>query len=446
MNYHKRVLWFVVIITVSLFSLSLITAVFDIEWKPIKNISILADIIKKKSTKKVATVVEEPSTNPHDSLSKHFVDFDLPNKVTAYYADTNNVVMKNLMKKLLELKQGKRKKIRIAFLGDSMIEDDFISLTLRRLLQQQFGGYGVGYLPMSSELAGARTTANIHSSTNWQEANFRNNPNKSSLFISGRLFSTYGTAWTEIDDKTATPNQPLNKYVLFGKAASSSVVFNNSNTSIIGNESFNSFLLDSSIGNKMKVSVNAGLPVFGISLEAPTGVIVDNFSFRGNSGWEFGKMDSSFLATINKNHPYDLIIMQYGVNLFVKASDEKFDWYYSPMKKAVAKVKTSFSNADILLMGCADRAFRYGNDYQTAVGMPAIIAMQQKIAYEGGIAFYNTFSSMGGEGSMVKWVNDKPSLAYKDYMHPNDKGSEVLGKSMYDAIMYEYQKYTSKKK
>jgi lysophospholipase L1-like esterase len=96
--------------------------------------------------------------------------------------------------------------------------------------------------------------------------------------------------------------------------------------------------------------------------------------------------------------------------------------------------------ADVLLMGCADRAFRYGSDYATATGMSSIIAMQQQIAYENGVAFYNSFASMGGEGSMVKWVDSKPPLAYKDYMHPNDKGSEIMGRSMFDAIMYEVKK------
>jgi hypothetical protein len=52
---------------------------------------------------------------------------------------------------------------------------------------------------------------------------------------------------------------------------------------------------------------------------------------------------------------------------------------------------------------------------------------------------------MGGEGSMVRWVESDPPLAYKDYMHPNDRGSEIIGKSIYDAITYEYRKMINKK-
>ena len=133
--------------------------------------------------------------------TKKFSAFSAPKRVTAYYADTNNINLKKFVAKLAELKKGKRKKLRIAYLGDSMIEDDFISLTLRSLMQQQFGGYGVGYLPMSSALTGSRTTATVHSSDTWVEYNFRNNPAKNTLFISGRNFITNGTAFAEIKEE-----------------------------------------------------------------------------------------------------------------------------------------------------------------------------------------------------------------------------------------------------
>jgi lysophospholipase L1-like esterase len=48
---------------------------------------------------------------------------------------------------------------------------------------------------------------------------------------------------------------------------------------------------------------------------------------------------------------------------------------------------------------------------------------------------------MGGENSMVKWVNQKPPLANKDYIHFNHRGAEVIGDYMFQAIKNEYRKY-----
>jgi hypothetical protein len=54
--------------------------------------------------------------------------------------------------KLHQLKTTKKGKIRIAYFGDSMIEGDLLTQTLRKLLQKEFGGYGVGFFPFTVKL------------------------------------------------------------------------------------------------------------------------------------------------------------------------------------------------------------------------------------------------------------------------------------------------------
>ena len=51
---------------------------------------------------------------------------------------------------------------------------------------------------------------------------------------------------------------------------------------------------------------------------------------------------------------------------------------------------------------------------------------QAQLAIENGFAFYNQFESMGGTNSIVKWANETPPLANKDYVHPNGKGADIL--------------------
>jgi hypothetical protein len=448
MNNHKRVLWFVVIITSSLFLLSLLSAFFSIENEALKNISIVSDIFHQpkqsieavKQTIDTLVIVESKNTLDSSSVKKKFKLYQTPNRITNYAIDSSAIALPKFIQKLEELQKGKRKKIRIAFLGDSMIEDDLITQTFRTFMQQRFGGYGVGFLPISYPVANGRTTATISASGNWREINFRNNTDKTALFISGRSFFATGHSVTEIVDKTAKNNIPLQKYLLYGKTAAADVVANGKQIKIAATVNFSSILLDSSSSNKIKLDVNNQMPVFGISLESPHGIIVDNFSFRGNSGTDFAKMDSTFLQSIAANHSYDLLVLQYGVNIFEKATDENFDWYSNPMKKSIQKLKACFSNADILLMSTADRSFRYGTEYKTAKGMNALLYLQQKIAFESGISFYNTFMSIGGEGSMVNWVNSKPPLAYKDFMHPNSLGSAIIGRSLFQSVLNEYQK------
>jgi lysophospholipase L1-like esterase len=443
MDYTKQCLRFVCFTTGLLFLLSIADYLFHWNWKVLHNINIVSDIVRKEKVTVYKPLASDSIKVYADTAShKSFSLFEQPNQITEYFSDSLAVALKKFIVKLETLKQGKRKKLRVAFMGDSMIEEDNITSTLRKLLQKEFGGYGIGFLPMSTALSNERPTAGINASVNWEETNFMNNKVKANLFLSGRNFKSIGDASTQITDKTTEAGKLLYKYFLIGKNADPVSVSVNGDQHIVKSQkSFQSFLLDSSAGNKIRFEVSVASNIYGVSLESANGLILDNFSFRGVSGQEFGNVDSAFLASISKEHPYDLIVLQYGVNLFEKPTDDNFNWYYKPFERAIKKIQSCFPDASILLVGTADRAYRYEQDYETAIGIPGLIALQQKLAYATGIGFYNTFSSMGGNGSIVKWVDANPPLAYKDYMHPNPAGAAVIGKSIFEAIMHEYRKY-----
>src|SRR5688572_25029069 len=59
------------------------------------------------------------------------------------------------------------KPLRIAFYGDSFVEGDVFCGSFRDTLQTLFGGEGVGYVPITSEVAGFRTTIK-HQFENWK--------------------------------------------------------------------------------------------------------------------------------------------------------------------------------------------------------------------------------------------------------------------------------------
>ena len=60
-----------------------------------------------------------------------------------------------------------RRPVRIAYFGDSFIEGDILTADLRAMLQSRFGGCGVGYVPVTSRIAGFRPTVR-HEFSGWQ--------------------------------------------------------------------------------------------------------------------------------------------------------------------------------------------------------------------------------------------------------------------------------------
>jgi hypothetical protein len=444
MNSNRRVLVFTASSIGIYLLLSIIAAVTGFNWEPFKKINLVADIFTPQ------TAVQSPADNlkitPILLTANAAKDFNLytrSNFITNFSADTTKPSMANFLQKLDNLKKGKKRKIRIAYFGDSMIEGDLLTQTLRKLLQKEFGGNGVGFVPITSQVAQFRQTVTDYFSNGWKDENFKTST-KGDLFFSGHLFRSSGD-WVQMADQTITDTAAIiEKSLLYGQIKEPvSVVVNNIPITINGTKSFNRTVLRKDQNKNIKLEVSdERLPVYGISFESEYGVIVDNFSFRGITGIELNKIDSSFLKTINDAGAYyDLLVFQYGVNVLFRPNDTNFSWYNRSFLPVVQKMKHCFTEADVLLVSTADRAFRYDGEYRSAKGIDSLIKMQAAIAYQTGCTFYNQFETMGGKNSIVQWATAKPSLANKDYVHPNNRGADSLGTSFFAAIMKDYKKY-----
>jgi hypothetical protein len=99
----------------------------------------------------------------------------------------NDSALHNFFASLNKTKVGNHQ-TRIAYFGDSFIEGDLITQDFRSLLQNEFGGGGVGYVPITSIVAGFRQSV-LHSFEGWNTYSLVDAPpQKHCLFISGYTF------------------------------------------------------------------------------------------------------------------------------------------------------------------------------------------------------------------------------------------------------------------
>lgn len=443
MNSNRRVLHFVVGSVSIYLLLSLAALLSDFPWMPFKRVNLIADVV---TVDPGIRPVSEPDSNIviiERVPEKDFSLYKKPGSITSFNSNPDQPSLTNFLEKLYELKSGTKRKVRIAYFGDSMIEGDLLTQTVRKLLQQNFGGSGVGFVPITSQVSKFRQSVSHTYSGGWQDESFKSG-NSGKLYFSGHLFRSKGD-WVQMLDQTVTDSVAiLEKSLICGNpGAAVSITVNNHPFAIHAPHTLNRLVLGSDGGRGIKLAVaDERLPVYGISFESPSGIFVDNFSFRGITGIEFARIDSVFMEAIAANNPYDLIIFQYGVNLLFRPNDRNFNWYAKAMLPVVRKFRNCFPKADFLLVSTADRAFRYGGEYRSAVGIDSLIRIQATVAYETGSCFYNQFASMGGTNSIVEWAKKEPSLANRDYVHPNHRGAEVLGGYLYEAIITEYHKYT----
>ena len=444
-----RKVFFFVIISVLLFLIvSIIAIQYGFTFQSFNNVNLLSDVVSTSANKDQSASADSTIKKPvKDSTTKDvsysFENYKFPGYITAFKTDTLASSLSRLDAKLLALKQGKKVKIRIAYLGDSMIEGDLLTQTLRKLFQQQFGGNGVGFVPVIYKVGKFRTTVSDDYSGEWQDDNFKTATAaaKQTLFLSGHTYRS-NKAFVTITDRTINDSVLLEKNILCGKSAGSVIQYNNQPITINATDNFNRILLSTDYSHSIKLDINdSNLPMYGVSFESPSGVFVDNFSFRGISGFELNGIDTSFLKTIDQNNPYDVIILGYGVNVLYRPNDLNFEWYRKLIGPVIKKFSQSFPKSDIIIVSTADRAFRYNGEYKTAVGIDSLIKIQAALAFDNHLCFYNQFATMGGANTIVKWANKTPAFANKDYIHPNLLGSEILAGHFFNAVLNDYNKY-----
>ena len=424
---------------------SILSFAFDIKWEPFEKVNLITDVFDKNKKSELAKADQQKNNSETKNPKNLVQDFELykkPHFITNFYKGDSVNALSNFSEKLHQLRTTKKGKIRIAYFGDSMIEGDLLTQTLRKLLQKEFGGYGVGFLPIHSKVAGFRQTATVKSS-GWETINFMDKGAKN-MYISGFSFSGLGNG--SFTDRTVTTPPSLQKFLIYGQSNGGSIDYDGTSIHLQGNDLVNAQLLSNNNATSFEFKSNsATTPFYGVSFESENGIILDNFSFRGITGVEFRKIDEDFLKAVQSANHYDLIVMQYGVNLLFRPNDTDYSYYTKNMTPVLEKFISAFPKTDILLVSSADRAFRYNGEYQTAKGLPNLLETQAKLAYDHHLAFFNLFETMGGENSIVDWASQKPPLANKDYVHPNGKGADILAEKLFHAIINDYHNYKPKK-
>ena len=336
--------------------------------------------------------------------------------------------------------------VRIAFVGDSFIEGDILVADFRAKMQKHFGGRGVGFIPIKSTVAQYRPTIK-QSADGWDAYSIIKNK-KRKYVISGLQF-------VPASDNASIRFQTVDMYPGLEEVSSLKFIYSkndNNNTNILlrsdtdtayyelpPTENVTQYEIKGHFTKGTMQLKNAqGLNAIGIALEDNYGVVVDNFSLRGNSGVIMSEIDGESCRELQQIRPYDLIVLQYGLNV---ASDSirEYGWYRNRMISVVEHIQSCFPGADILIMGVSDRSHRRGGTYSTMPAVLSLLRAQRQTAKEAEVAFWSIFAAMGGQNSMVKYVNS--NWASKDYTHLSFRGGREVANVLYDAIITEKGMY-----
>lgn len=355
---------------------------------------------------------------------------------------------------LLQLETTGQGNVRIAYFGDSMTDGDMIVKDFRSTLQERFGGDGVGFVNITSESASSRTTLEHQFSSNWKTLSYLNIKNPRSPFgVNGHVFfvkhDTVNPVWVKYKAlQWRHVNNLPNPTLFYGRSNNTEgkiAVITGRDTIYKGLHPTGKLnTLQVASGNPKAIKANFinadSIPFYGFNFDSGRGVHVDNFSNRGNSGLPISTFNPAMMKEFHKKMGYDLIILQYGTNVLNYGS-YNYSWYENRMAKVVQHLRECFPGVAILVVSTADKSTKYDMEMKTDSAVVPLTEAQKRYAVKTNAAYVNLYTLMGGDGSMVKWVEEVPPLANKDYTHFNFRGSKKISDLIYNQLNRGYEQY-----
>ncbi|MBQ0015824.1 MAG: hypothetical protein KBT04_02430 [Bacteroidales bacterium] len=355
----------------------------------------------------------------------------------------------------LDSAQNHKRTIRILHYGDSQIEMDRLTNRIRAAMQHQFGGGGPGLQPFAPIIRSATVQ---HSSSGYlvhqapygdstvRRANGRYGLLVNSHHLSGNASAYYTPGrYKTIDDCALRFNQITLIYDNQGKTLTASIKKATEDTILTHSDTLQGvrslhWTVPKGNNSKLQITVGGSADLYGVALDNGPGVAVDNIPLRGCSGQQFCQINKQQLSDAYRQLDIGLIIMQFGGNSVPYLRNQKnTNIYAESLGKQIDLLHQCCPNAQILFVGPSDMSTTENGQYITYPFLPNIIQTLADTATAHGAAYWSIYHAMGGLNSMKAWCNQ--NLGTADHIHFTQKGADLMGDRMAQALMNAYHYY-----
>jgi hypothetical protein len=331
-----------------------------------------------------------------------------------------------------------KRRVRVAFFGDSFVEGDIVLGDLRDTLQTLWGGQGVGFVPITSEVARFKRTLQ-HEYAGWTTYSIvRKTPEHPAYGINGFAYKPGANARIQYQGASAFRHtKSWSQFRLFygGDSLASfwyavngrDTLFSQPTPVAPGAPGVLEIKRSDMRTIELQFPNPGGWVLYGASLEDGPGFYLDNFSVRGNSGGKLKLIEPAMMQAFDRLQGYDLVIVQLGLNAITNGLDN-VDWYRWELDGTFAHLRRCFPDRPILIVGVPDRAGKVADTLSTLPAVPVIVDMQRDLARKYGFLFYDLYRGMGGSGTMIRFAAEKPALASKDFTHLTHEGGRTISR------------------
>lgn len=405
--------------------------------------------IDEGESPELATAIAAPAPSANAALTNRAkYDIDPSDSSRLIYPNDDKSALYPLFEELEKSSQASQP-ARILHYGDSQIEEDRMTSTIRQALQSRFGGSGVGLVspkPLTNSISLSHSW-----SSNWQRYAAFGDSSKPTHNRFGIMaaYCEYQDAQAMLSFKKRTASSPTlgatHISVLYGNAKAGTKV------GLSGAASHGEKTLQkgkrfaklewtlSEAEEPLRLRFAGSSPeVYAIALDGKNGIAVDNLPIRGSSGVEFAKMDSALFAESVKAMNAKAVIFQFGGNVvpYIK-SQKDLEWYETHLTKQFRLFKSL--DLHLIVIGPSDMSRKQKEKFVTYSYLPDLRDMMLRTTHRFGGVYWDMYAAMGGKNSMPKWVKQK--LAIEDYTHFTREGAEKVAQMFIQSFLKDYSEY-----
>ena len=397
---------------------------------------------------------EKKSTRPEAKKKKRKRRRYTKSGILIHGIDDQSSALKSFYQKLSTIKSS-GKKIKIAHYGDSLIAGDYVTRTVRRLLQKTFGDAGHGFfLSGKGSRWYGRRWIELKSKGKWVKKRFSKAKKQGEEFGLGGVSFTSSSEGDWVRAKTTGIRLGSKvdffelHYLVRPNGGSFTIDFAGEHVEVstaAEKEQVKLLKLKAPKSGRWsaKVTTNGDgkVTLYGFTFERnQAGIVYDSLGLEGARAKLLLKLTTNeWVKQIRKRNP-DLYILHYGTNESVNTK-MSIDKYKQGLKQVIERFKYALPQSACLLVSPMDRGKKdeETGKIQSMRIVSKIVQAQREVSASEGCAFWSTYDAMGGRGSMARWYNASPKLASGDLTHPTSSGANRIGALFFAALMDAYK-------
>jgi hypothetical protein len=348
---------------------------------------------------------------------------------------------------------------RVTHLGDSSIGHDGLPHAIRTRMQDRFGDGGAGFLLIDRAAINTNYSskvANIATTTAWEACFITNLCKRDGRYgLGGHTFWANGEASSVISTRPdgaygTTVSRIELWYLAQPRGGRIKLKVDRQEPEVIPTladaPEDRWHVVDLEPGaHRITVSAAGGgqTRAYGMVLETDgPGLVWESVSLIGAFTKRLNGYDTDHIAGQIAHRSADLLVLNFGGNDLRRlvggsVTPEEYTQEYG---EALDRLKAQRPTQPCLIVGVIDHG-KSGTYTVAPAIVDSMIDTQRKVAFDHGCAFFDTVAAMGGAGSLRKWRERSPSLAEPDLKHLNNRGRDLMGKLMYQALVAGYESF-----